>query len=205
MTNLQQIEALLFVAGDEGVTIAELAHATEFAKPAVKGLLDSLTQRYVNDDDSALALLQTADRYQLVTKTSLVNVVQRYFTAPLTTALSQASLEVLAIVAYRQPITRMEVDEIRGVQSSSTLQKLVMRDLVTSKGKADEPGRPNLYGTTDYFLNYFGLSQITELPPLVNAAALDELQSQANQTVPLMPSGEQQTTENTLENEEQNG
>jgi len=186
MTSLQQIEGLLFVAGDEGVTITELVNATEYSRSAVQGLLDELTLKYQQNEDSALALLQTEDRFQMVTKAELVDIIQKYFTAPLTTALSQASLEVLAIIAYRQPITRMEIDEIRGVQSSSTLQKLVMRNLVTSQGKANEPGRPNLYGTTEYFLNYFGLTEIDELPPLMNGDTLDELRIQANESMPLM-------------------
>ncbi|QEA34942.1 SMC-Scp complex subunit ScpB [Weissella soli] len=194
MTSLQQIEALLFVAGDEGITIAEIVNVTGFEKPAVTGLLEELNEKYDQDSDSALTLLQTDDRYQLVTKVELAAVLHHYFTAPLTTALSQASLEVLAIIAYKQPITRMEVDEIRGVQSNATIQKLVLRDLVQAKGQADQPGRPNLYGTSDYFLNYFGLRELTELPKLVDAQTLDDLRQHQQDSIPLMPTFETNET-----------
>lgn len=191
--SLQQIEGLLFVAGDEGVTLAELAAATNFLKPAVSGLLDELSIKYAEDKSSAFEILVTDDHYQLVTKSALSKTIHRYLTAPLTTALSQASLEVLAIIAYKQPVTRIEVDEIRGVQSQSTIQKLLLRDLVTSKGRANEPGRPILYGTTAYFLNYFGLTNIDQLPPLVTAKALESLKNQQDVVVPLIPAGNKQS------------
>ncbi|GAK30416.1 chromosome segregation and condensation protein ScpA [Weissella oryzae SG25] len=187
MNSMQQIEGLLFVAGEEGISIAEIAAATGFERPAILALINELAERYVQDDNSALAIMQTEDNYQLVTKAELAAVIHEYFTAPLTTALSQASLEVLAIVAYRQPITRVEIDEIRGVQSQGTLQKLVLRNLIESRQRSTEPGRPNLYETTDYFLNYFGLVNLKELPPLVDAEILENLKSQKDQTVPLMP------------------
>jgi segregation and condensation protein B len=190
MNSLQQVEGLLFVAGDEGVSIAEISDATGFSKAAVIGLLDDLATKYANDSESSLAVMNTEDNYQLVTKPELAEVIHQYFTAPLTTALSQASLEVLAIIAYRQPVTRVDIDEIRGVQSQATLQKLVMRNLVESRGRANEPGRPNLYGTTDYFLNYFGLTTIQELPPLVSADMLDALRAQKDVAMPLLPGEE---------------
>ena len=189
-TSLQQIEGLLFVAGDEGITVAEMADATGFAKPAVIGLLEDLAAKYESDENSALDVLKTDDQYQLVTKSELAETIHRYFTAPLTTALSQASLEVLAIIAYKQPITRVEIDEIRGVQSQATIQKLALRNLVEGRGRSNEPGRPILYGTTAYFLNYFGLSDLQELPPLVTAEALDALRAQKDVALPLMPGEE---------------
>lgn len=192
--SLQQIEGLLFVAGDEGISVAELSAATQFQKPAVTGLLEELATKYAEDDSCAFQILKTDDHYQIVTKTNLSETIHRFFTAPLTTALSQASLEVLAIIAYKQPVTRIEVDEIRGVQSQSTIQKLVLRNLVTGKGRADEPGRPILYVTTSYFLNYFGLTSLDELPPLVTAKALEDLESQQGVTIPLLPSEEQQSS-----------
>lgn len=87
--------------------------------------------------------------------------------------LTKALLEVLAIVAYRQPITRLEIDDIRGVQSSGSLQKLMVRGLVDTHGRLDAPGRPFLYSTTPAFLNYFGLSDLDELPPLPDQDELE--------------------------------
>ncbi|AVK60441.1 SMC-Scp complex subunit ScpB [Lactobacillus sp. CBA3605] len=166
MTNIEQIEGLLFVAGDEGITVAELEHATGFAKPAINTMLTNLATKYEQDADSALVILSTANTYRLATKQAVAPILKRYFEAPLSTSLSQASLEVLAIIAYRQPLTRIEIDEIRGVQSGSTIQKLVLRQLVTETGRLSEPGRPILYGTTELFLDYFGLKSLEELPKI---------------------------------------
>ncbi|GKT03325.1 SMC-Scp complex subunit ScpB [Furfurilactobacillus sp. WILCCON 0119] len=174
MTNIEQIEALLFVAGDEGISINEIAHATGFMRPAISTLLDELATRYQTDENSPLCLLETDDLYRLATKKELAPIIKRYFEAPLATNLSQASLEVLAITAYRQPVTRVDIDEIRGVSSTTTLQKLVLRNLVETKGRKDEPGRPILYATTNYFLNYFGLTNLDQLPPLPETEQLDE-------------------------------
>lgn len=173
MTNIEQIEGLLFVAGDEGVTVAEIEHATGFAKPAINTMLTTLAAHYADDPDCALVILSTENTFRLATKAALAPVLKRYFEAPLSTSLSQASLEVLAIIAYRQPLTRIEIDEIRGVQSGSTIQKLVLRQLVTETGRLSEPGRPILYGTTELFLDYFGLKSLDELPAIDLEALTD--------------------------------
>jgi len=181
MTNIEQIEGLLFVAGDEGLTVAEIEHVTGFAKPAINTLLTTLADKYATDQDCALMILSTANTYRLATKAAVAGVLKKYFEAPLSTSLSQASLEVLAIVAYRQPLTRIEIDEIRGVQSGSTLQKLVLRQLVAANGRLNEPGRPILYGTTELFLDYFGLQSLDELPA-IDLAALTDAEHPAPET-----------------------
>ncbi|WP_407886313.1 SMC-Scp complex subunit ScpB [Levilactobacillus sp. N40-8-2] len=170
MSPLAQIESLLFVSGDEGITVADLAAATGLLRPAILASLERLAQRYAADQDSALELMVNDTTYRLVTKEAAGDLIKRYFENPLSTSLSPASLEVLAIIAYRQPITRIEVDEIRGVQSASTVQKLVLRRLIEDAGRLDEPGRPKLYRTSAYFLDYFGLKQLSDLPPLPAAA-----------------------------------
>lgn len=170
MSPLAQIESLLFVSGDEGITVADLAAATGLLRPAILASLERLAQRYAADQDSALELMVNDTTYRLVTKEAAGDLIKRYFENPLSTSLSPASLEVLAIIAYRQPITRIEVDEIRGVQSASTVQKLVLRRLIEDAGRLDEPGRPKLYRTSAYFLDYFGLKQLNDLPPLPAAA-----------------------------------
>ncbi|MDT6980545.1 SMC-Scp complex subunit ScpB [Levilactobacillus zymae] len=174
MTPLAQIESLLFVSGDEGMTVADLATVTGLLRPAILATLERLAEKYAADEDSALELMVNDTTYRLVTKAAASDVIQRYFESPLSTTLSPASLEVLAIIAYRQPITRIEVDEIRGVQSASTVQKLVLRRLVEPAGRLDEPGRPKIYRTSDYFLDYFGLKQLSDLPPLPEAATPSE-------------------------------
>lgn len=170
MTPLAQIESLLFVSGDEGMTVADLATVTGLLRPAILANLERLAEKYTADENSALELMVNDTTYRLVTKAALSPVIQRYFESPLSTALSPAALEVLAIIAYRQPITRIEVDEIRGVQNTSTVQKLVLRRLIEPAGRLNEPGRPKIYRTTDYFLDYFGLKQLQDLPPLPAAA-----------------------------------
>lgn len=172
-TNLAKIEGLLFISGDEGITLGDLAKISGFMKPAVLEMLDRLKNKYESDDDSALVLLNSGDTYRLATKHDLSPIIKHYFEVPLTIPLTRALLEVLAIIAYRQPITRLEIDDIRGVQSSGSLQKLMVRGLIETHGRLDAPGRPFLYVTTENFLDYFGLTSLKELPPLAQQASLD--------------------------------
>lgn len=176
LTNDAQVEALLFVSGDEGVKLSELTAATECTESTILDSIARLQAKYIEDEASALMLVKHGQQYQLVTKSELAPTVHQYFTAPITSNLSQSALEVLAIVAYQQPITRISIDELRGIKSNAMLQKLVMRNLISVQGRAEEIGRPNLYGTTDYFLDYFGLDTLDELPELGTAAALEHLQ-----------------------------
>ena len=173
-SNLAQVEGLLFISGDEGITLGDLAKITGFMKPALREMLAALQAKYAQDQDSALILLQSADTYRLATKQSLAPVIKHFFEVPLTVPLTTALLETLAIIAYRQPITRLEIDSIRGVQSSGGIQKLMVRGLIDTKGRLDAPGRPFLYITTDNFLNYFGLTTLDELPALPKQADADD-------------------------------
>lgn len=172
MTNLAQIEGLIFVAGDEGISLGNLATLTGFARPAIQAMIETLTKKYNEDADCSFELLTNDNIFRFATKQALGDLIKRYFEAPLSTSLSQASLEVLAIIAYRQPVTRVEIDEIRGVQSGSMIQKLQLRNLITDIGRKNEPGRPIMYGTSNYFLNYFGLASIDELPQLTEMGDL---------------------------------
>ncbi|GGI62917.1 SMC-Scp complex subunit ScpB [Limosilactobacillus caviae] len=173
LTNQAQIEGLLFISGDEGITLSDLAKISGFMKPAILAILQELKIKYENDRTSAFVLLESNQTYRLATKPQLANVIKHYFEVPLTVPLTKALLEVLAIVAYRQPITRLEIDDIRGVKSSGSLQKLMVRGLIDTHGRLDAPGRPFLYSTTPAFLNYFGLSNLDELPPLPDQDELD--------------------------------
>lgn len=166
VSNQAQIEGLLFISGDEGITLGDLAKITGFMKPAVLAILQTIKEKYDQDPDSALVLLESDQTYRLATKHELAPVIKHYFEVPLTIPLTKALLEVLAIVAYRQPITRLEIDDIRGVQSSGSLQKLMVRGLVDTHGRLDAPGRPFQYVTTAAFLDYFGLTSLADLPPL---------------------------------------
>ncbi|MGX7051409.1 SMC-Scp complex subunit ScpB [Leuconostoc palmae] len=173
MNNLAQLEALLFVAGTEGITIQQICIATSFEKTAVKQLVEQLSAKYHNDKTSALEIKETQDGYRLVTKSHLGQTLKGYFESAENTKLTQAQLETLVIIAYKQPITRIEIDQIRGVQSTGPLKKLMIQQLITEVGRKDEPGRPILFGTSDLFLDYFGLHSLLELPPLPDIDSLD--------------------------------
>ncbi|MDY3025210.1 SMC-Scp complex subunit ScpB [Streptococcus pluranimalium] len=163
MTTLSRIEALLFVAGDEGLTLRQLAELIEIPPSGMQQSLEKLAEKYDNDDDSALCLIETANSFKLVTKERYAELLKAYAHTPVNQSLSRASLETLSIIAYKQPITRIEVDGIRGVNSSGAIGKLQALGLVEEVGKKDVLGRPNLYATTDYFLDFMGINHLEEL------------------------------------------
>lgn len=167
------IEALLFVAGDEGLSLEELSTLLEMSTQEIYAELMQLQQKY-ETAKSGLTLLEVGNRFELATKKAYSSVIKKYAVSPFATSLSQAALETLAIIAYRQPITRMEIDEIRGVQSSGSLHKLVLRSLIEEKGRIEAPGRPIIYGTTDYFMDYFGLKELSELPDISELTTEEE-------------------------------
>lgn len=166
MNDVAMIEAVLFVAGDEGLTLEELAQLTEKSHDVMAVLLDELGNKYQTNETSGILLIETANKYQIVTKKEYAEYIKRYAQSPFSQTLSRALLETLAIVAYKQPITRIEIEDIRGVQVAGNLQKLKTRQLIEEVGRIDKPGRPLLYGTTSFFLDYFGVNTIEELPEL---------------------------------------
>ncbi|WP_283590190.1 SMC-Scp complex subunit ScpB [Ligilactobacillus saerimneri] len=183
LSNKAKIESLLFVSGSEGITLGQLAQLTNMMKPAVKEQLAALEAKYAADPDTSLCLLTAGETYRLATKKSLATVVKEYFESPAMTTLSKAALETLAIIAYKQPVTRVEIEEIRGVQSAGVIQKLLLYDLITEQGRLNIPGRPFKYGTTDHFLDFFGLISLSDLP------AVDEeqvLQTEGNNSTDFM-------------------
>ena len=164
MSKLAEIEALLFVAGEAGLRVRQLAELLSLPPTGVTQSLEKLAEKYQKDEDSSLALLETSNTYKIVTKQDFAELLREYSKAPINQSLSRAALETLSIIAYKQPITRMEVDEIRGVNSSGAISKLQIFDLIRENGKKEVLGRPNLYVTTDYFLDYMGINSLEELP-----------------------------------------
>lgn len=164
MSKLAEIEALLFVAGEDGLRVRQLAELLSLPPTGVTQSLEKLAEKYQKDEDSSLALLETSNTYKIVTKQDFAELLREYSKAPINQSLSRAALETLSIIAYKQPITRMEVDEIRGVNSSGAISKLQIFDLIRENGKKEVLGRPNLYVTTDYFLDYMGINSLEELP-----------------------------------------
>ena len=166
MNKAAAVEALLFVAGDEGLSLEEIASILSCSTQHAYRLLMQLQKEYDSSAERGLMLLEVGEQYQLATKKEYAEVIKSYAISPLSTSLSQAALETLAIIAYKQPLTRMEIDEIRGVQTSGALQKLTLRGLIEEKGRVEGPGRAILYGTSRYFLDYFGLKKLSELPKI---------------------------------------
>ena len=164
MSKLAEIEALLFVAGEDGLRVRQLAELLSMPPTGVTQSLEKLVEKYQKDEDSSLALLETSNTYKIVTKQDFAKLLREYSKAPINQSLSRAALETLSIIAYKRPITRMEVDEIRGVNSSGAISKLQIFDLIRENGKKEVLGRPNLYVTTDYFLDYMGINSLEELP-----------------------------------------
>ncbi len=163
---MSRIEALLFVAGDDGMSARQLAQYLEVEVIDVEAGLSELETQYNEAQEHGITIKQLAGTYQLATKQSVADTIQKLVENPTSQVLTSASLEVLAIIAYKQPITRAEVEELRGVKSERPIQTLVSRALVQEVGRAERTGRAILYGTTTEFLNYFGLKDLTELPPL---------------------------------------
>ncbi len=160
-----RVEALLFVA-EEPPTIAQLAHALEVPAEAIEEALKALQERL---KERGLRLQRHGDRVQLVTAPEAAEDVRRFLGLTTGPRLSTAALETLAIIAYRQPITRAEIEAIRGVNCDGVLRTLLARGLIAEVGRADGPGRPILYGTTLLFLQHFGLRSLADLPPLDGA------------------------------------
>ena len=164
ITKIAQLEALLYVAGDNGIESTNLCELLQVDRPALRELTKSLQEKLQQNSDSGLQIQQLNDSYKLTTRPEVSKAIENFFQKDLTKNLSQSALEILAIVAYKQPITRIEIDEIRGVNSSGALQTLIWRGLVKINGKKEAPGHPNLYVTTDYFLQYFGYQSLADLP-----------------------------------------
>lgn len=174
ISNLAKIEALLYAAGDEGISLGQIAQRTRLELSACRQLVEKLTQMLSQNPDSGLKVLVSQNVYRLGTKEALSELVQDYVNDAKPRVLSQAALETIAIVMYNQPITRIEVDEIRGVNSSAILHRLLNQGLLKVTGVKQEVGNPKQYGVTNFCLDYFGLQSLTDLPPLPKNETLDD-------------------------------
>ena len=166
------LEGLLFVVGDEGITLDNICDVLEIKEDVAKNLLKRLQDEY-EKDSRGIRISYLGESFKLTTKKEHKDYYQKLITSRGSSVLSQAALETLAIIAYNQPITRAEVDELRGISSVNMIRKLVAKDLVKVSGKSSLPGKPNLYRTTSEFLDYFGLATIDDLPELKKIEALD--------------------------------
>ncbi|CAI9387985.1 Segregation and condensation protein B [Bacillus sp. T2.9-1] len=160
------VESLLFAAGDEGLTIKQLMHVLDLEQLEVEQLVDELIKNYRKDKSRGISIIEIAGTYQFATKKEHSDYLKKLVESPHASTLSQAALETLAIVAYKQPITRAEIEDIRGVKTERPLHTLAAKALIKEVGRADGAGRAILYGTTKEFLDHFGLKSLGELPPL---------------------------------------
>lgn len=158
------IESLLFVSG-EPLSMKELHNNLEIPTKIIESVINEMIIDY-EEENRGIKLISINGGYQLVSKPQNSDSVQKLLKKNKRQSLSQASLESLAIIAYKQPITRVDIDEIRGVKSESAIQRLIERDLIRDIGRLEVPGRPILFGTTEEFLRQFELKDLGELPSL---------------------------------------
>lgn len=158
------IESILFVSG-EAVSVRKIADFLNMDKGKLRKIMDKLVENF-NYRNGGLQIIKMNDHYQLATRPEYGEYIDKYFGIDKKQSLSQAMLETLSIIAYKQPITRIDIESIRGVKCEYTLGVLNDRGLIKEVGKMDAPGKPILYGTTDTFLKVFGLSSLEDLPPL---------------------------------------
>lgn len=163
MKNRAVLEGLLFVVGEEGLSLEQIEDVLSVDEDEAKNTLKELKQSY-EEEDRGLRIDFLGNKFKLTTKFEHKEYYQKLIENPETNTLSQAALETLAIIAYNEPLTRIQVDKIRGVGSSQIIRKLVAKGFIKEVGRSDLPGRPILYETTSEFLDYFGLSTIEDLP-----------------------------------------
>lgn len=165
MNKLAVLEGLLFVVGEDGLTINQIMDILEIENEEAKQLISSLKEKY-ESDISGIRINFLGNTFKLTTKNEHRVYYQKLIENPDSNVLSQAALETLAIIAYNQPVTRLQVDDIRGVSSSQMMRKLTAKGLIKEAGRSDSLGRPILYKTTSEFLDYFGLATIDDLPKI---------------------------------------
>lgn len=165
MNKLAVLEGLLFVVGEEGLTINQIMDILEISNDEAKQLISELKEKY-DAVTSGIRINFLGNTFKLTTKNEHRSYYQKLIENPDSNVLSQAALETLAIIAYNQPVTRLDVDDIRGVSSSQMIRKLVAKGFIKEAGRSDSLGRPILYKTTSEFLDYFGLATIDDLPKM---------------------------------------
>ena len=170
------LEGLLFVVGDDGLTLEQIVDLLEINLDEAKALISELMNDY-EKIDRGIRLHFLGNTFKLTTKSEHRKYYEKLLVSDENNSLSNSALETLAIIAYNEPITRVQVDEIRGVQTGQLIRKLVAKGLIKETGRSNLPGRPILYQTTHEFLDYFGLEKIEDLPkiPEIKVPEKDEV------------------------------
>ncbi len=168
------IEGLIFLSGEEGLTIHQISESTQIEDyKDIRDFIEQIKKEY-ESDETGFEIVEYASRFKFITKEFVYPYAQYLFESEKTVSLSQAALETLAIVAYKQPITRVEIEEIRGVNCDVMLKKLQARGLIEAKDRLDTIGKPLLYTVTDVFLDTFQLETLEELPKLSKEESFDK-------------------------------
>lgn len=170
------IEGLLFLSGQDGLTLEEIANITEKDFDEVKFAIKELYKDY-ESNDRGIQIEFLGNHFKLTTKSEHKEYYKKLVIEEENSLLGQSSLETLAIIAYNNPITRIDIDNIRGVNSSYVVRKLLLKGLIEEVGRSDSPGRPRLYGVTSKFLDYFGLGSVDELPKIENNNDIEDLET----------------------------
>ncbi|ADU30072.1 SMC-Scp complex subunit ScpB [Evansella cellulosilytica] len=173
------IEGLLFVSGEEGIDEKQLMDVLQMDRKTIKFYMNELIEAY-SSDSRGIQIVEIAGGYQFTTKAEHAPYFKRLVQSPSTTTLSQAALETLAIVAYKQPISRIEIEDIRGVKSERPVRTLVAKSLIKEVARSEKTGRAILYGTTKEFLEQFGLRSTKELPPLPESVPEEEVEEEVD-------------------------
>lgn len=167
------VEALLFAAG-EPVSVTHIAETLEMDIPTMRSFLDDFMSSY-NYKRGGLRIIRMDDNYQICTRPEHYDYVRKLLEPSKNQELSRAALEVLSVIAYNQPIIKSVIEQVRGVDCSGVINKLLARDLIEEKGRHNSPGRPILYGTTREFLRCFGLTSLQELPGVDMLATMEQV------------------------------
>ncbi len=180
-------EAILFASG-EPVSLERLAEVLELDKPTAEKILNHLTDRF-NAENAGVQILRLEDGWQMCTRAEYAGQVRQALDMRRNMPLSQAALEVLAVVAYNQPVTKSFVEQVRGVDCSGVLGSLTSKGLVEERGRLDLPGRPLIYGTTPDFLRCLGISSLDDLPPVEHGEEEEEADEPQKQSWPAEDAG----------------
>lgn len=172
------IEAILFTMGNS-VELSRIAAAIEHDEETTKRLLHTMMDRY-QEEDRGIQIIELEDSFQMCTKKEMYEYLIRIASTPKKQILTDVLLETLSIIAYKQPVTKMEIEKIRGVKSDHAVNKLVEYNLVCEAGRLDAPGRPILFATTEEFLRCFGVSSLEELP-LIKQDRLEKFKQEAEE------------------------
>ncbi|WOO87724.1 SMC-Scp complex subunit ScpB [Mollicutes bacterium LVI A0039] len=166
MNNIPIIEGLLFLSGDKGLTLGELVTYIGLDPLSIEKLIDELKQKYEADAKSAFTIVYTAQSFKLATKPQYAENFEVYANSEYNDVIPKSSLETLAIICYNQPITKFDIEQIKGVSPSHTVSVLLERNLIEVVGRSTEIGRPKLYAITDIALDYLGINSTEDLPAL---------------------------------------